>query len=331
MKRLLIVALLATVVMCGFNSCEDSAMTGTATYNGKVVNEYTNEPFADVDVKVTNGDKVHSMTKTLEDGTFSVEVRLAEIDDTYYILIDNNKTRTKRVDIPAFGVGEYNVGTIVIKGPTETPDVETTLVRVDNKSLVFCEGNVFDSGEAAVTERGICWSTSTPTIKDSKIECGEGNGGFSCQIEDIPDVHAKNYYIRAYATNKYGTSYGETIMIDHKNPYNLPVVEEQHIKYIVLPYDLGNYYAGSGDTKDMAERACKHLDVYDKNDWEVPIIAVLELLYQYREEIGGFSAQRYWSATESERNTYYYVDFSTGKKGTLYLGSLYGVRPVRRY
>ena len=166
MKKFSLFALVATIVLCGFSSCEESAsMGGVATYTGKVINEYTDEPLADIDVKVTNGDKIHSMTKTISDGTFSIEVRLAEINDKFYILIGNNKVGTKQVEIPAFGSGEYNVGTISIKGPTETPVVETTLVRVDGKNLIFCEGKVVEIGEAAVTERGICYGTSTPTIK----------------------------------------------------------------------------------------------------------------------------------------------------------------------
>lgn len=325
MKRFLTLAVLAAVVLCGFNSCDESAMSGVATYTGKVINEYTDEPLKDVDVKVTNGDKIHSMTKTLDDGTFSIEVRLAEINDQFFILVGNNKVGTKQVDIPAFGVGEYNVGTITIKGPTETPVVETTLVRVDARNLIFCEGTVVEVGEAAVTERGICYGTSTPTIKNNKIECGEGKGGFSCMIEDIPDVHAKNYYVRAYATNSFGTSYGETVMIDHRNPYNLFKLEDKGVSYLVLPYDLSNenyFDAGS---------VCSELIAYDYDDWELPTIAVLELMYLKKDTIGGFSNQTYWSNSKYSDYYYYGVDFSNGRKKDAYHYDNCGVRPVRKY
>lgn len=333
MKKIISFVFVAAIVLCGFNSCEDPTSGGIATYTGKVINEYTDEPMIDIDVKVTNGDKIHQMTKTLDDGTFSIDVRLAEINDKYYILIGNNKVGTKKVEIPAYGVGEYNVGTITIKGPTETPVVETTLVRVDSKNLIFCEGKVVEVGEAAVTERGICWGTYTPTINNNKIACGEGKGGFSCQIENIPDVHAKNYYVRAYATNKYGTSYGEAIMIDHKNPYHLPTVTEGSVTWIVLPYDLGNFYAGSYSSYTYyAGNACKNLVAYDWNDWKVPTIAVLELLYKNKSTIGGFSNQKYWSDSESSDNYYYWIDFSNGNKGSARCTNYkYGVRPIRKY
>lgn len=328
MKRILFFAVLATVVLLGFDSCEDTTTSGIATYVGKVINEYTDEPFADVDVKVTNGDKIHAMTKTLKDGTFSVEVHLNEINKDYYILIGNAKMETKKVEIPAYGAGQYNVGTIMIKGPTETPVVETTLVRVDSKTLIFCEGKVAEAGEASVTDRGICWGTFTPTIENGeKISCGNGKGDFSCSIE-VPDVYEKNYYIRAYATNKYGTSYGEAIMIDHRNPYDLPIVEDGKVKWMVLPYDLGNYYAGN----NYAGSACKQLNAYGWNDWEVPTIAVLELLYTHRERIGGFTDIDYWSSSQSNGSYYYYINFRSGERGASYYDDFKkGVRPVRKY
>ena len=262
-------------------------------------------------------------------GADFIEVRLAEINDKFYILIGNNKVGTKQVEIPAFGSGEYNVGTISIKGPTETPVVETTLVRVDGKNLIFCEGKVVEIGEAAVTERGICYGTSTPTIKNSKISCGEGKGGFSCQIEDIPDVHAKNYYIRAYATNKYGTSYSEAVMIDHRNPYNLPVVEDKTTKYIVLPYDLNNasWYYDSSSPSEL----CSELIAYDYDDWDLPTIAVLQLVYLNKDKIGGFTNNAYWSSSKSSSYDYYCVDFSSGDVSSKYYTYYAEVRPVRKY
>ncbi len=331
MTRFFAAAFLAAIVLCGFSSCGESATQYLAIYNGKVVNVYTDEPFADVDVKVTNGDKIHSMTKTLDDGTFSIEVRLNEINKDYYILVGNAKMETKKIEIPAYGAGQYNVGTIMVKGPTEAPVVETTTVRVDSKTLLFCEGSVIESGEASVTDRGVCWGTSTPTIEnDKKISCGSGKGGFSCSVE-VTDVHAKNYYIRAYATNKYGTSYGETIMIDHRNPYDLPIVEEGKVKWMVLPYDLDNavMYDPDSPSSNTAQIECETLDAYDYNDWNLPTISILELLYRYKDEIGGFSDQVYWSSSARDGDSYYNIRFSDGNKSYGY--GTAGVRPVRQY
>lgn len=343
------ITLIATLILYGFSSCEKTEES-IAMYNGKVVNANTDEPFEGVDVKVTNGDKTHASTKTLEDGTFSLEVRLAEINQEYYILVGNTHIGTKKVDIPAFGDGSYNVGTISIVGPIETPTVKTSLVRVDNKNLLYCEGDVIESGEANVTDKGICWGTSTPTIDNGTVvSCGGGKGGYSCSVE-VPNVHIKNYYVRAYATNKYGTSYGETIMIDHKNPYNLYKLEDQNLSYLVLPYDLvggelGDINNTGDDSKKILEnnsayQLCANLVAYDYSDWELPSIQLLQLIYEKKNEIGGFDntwygSSSYWGSDGSKyinnyvAYDYYWINFGTGKRS--HGCGIVNVRPIRRY
>jgi hypothetical protein len=64
-----------------------------------------------------------------------------------------------------------------------------------------------DNGEQ-VTARGVCWSTTTnPTIAlSTKTSDGTGNGTFTISIAGLQG--ATLYYLRAYATNSVGTSYG---------------------------------------------------------------------------------------------------------------------------
>ncbi|MBR4536675.1 MAG: fibrobacter succinogenes major paralogous domain-containing protein [Bacteroidales bacterium] len=70
-------------------------------------------------------------------------------------------------------------------------------------------GNVVNDGGADVTTRGVCWSTSnTPTLTDSHTSDGTGTGEFTSDMTGlIPGV---TYYVRAYATNSWGTGYGES-------------------------------------------------------------------------------------------------------------------------
>ena len=69
-------------------------------------------------------------------------------------------------------------------------------------------GNVTSDGGATVTARGICWSTSqNPTISDSKTSDGAGTGSFTSTMTGL--TKNTTYYVRAYATNSVGTSYGE--------------------------------------------------------------------------------------------------------------------------
>ena len=71
-------------------------------------------------------------------------------------------------------------------------------------------GNITNDGGAAVTSRGICWSLNpNPTILNSKSSDGNGTGKFTSNLSNLsPNT---KYYVKAFATNTYGTSYGNEI------------------------------------------------------------------------------------------------------------------------
>ena len=76
-------------------------------------------------------------------------------------------------------------------------------------------GNVTNDGGAAVTERGVCYSTSAnPTTANTKITSSSGLGQFTCNLTDLQD--GTTYYARAYAVNKKGTAYGEEVSFTTK-------------------------------------------------------------------------------------------------------------------
>ena len=88
-----------------------------------------------------------------------------------------------------------------------TPTVTTGNVTNISTTTATCPYNVTADGGSAVTERGVCWSTSEePDITDSKTEDGEGTGAFTSDLSGLnPNT---TYYVRAYATNAQGTGYG---------------------------------------------------------------------------------------------------------------------------
>jgi uncharacterized protein (TIGR02145 family) len=87
------------------------------------------------------------------------------------------------------------------------PTLTTSLVTAVNDNVVTCGGNITSDGGFDVTARGVCWGTSkTPTIYNNITKDSVGTGTFNSVISSLlPDVV---YYVRAYATNKIGTSYG---------------------------------------------------------------------------------------------------------------------------
>lgn len=102
------------------------------------------------------------------------------------------------------------------------PVVSTTTVSSITYTSAKTGGNVTSDGGATVTDRGICYSTSSnPTISNSKISSGSGTGPFTTNLAGLSD--GTTYFIRAYATNKKGTSYGEQRSFT-TNAYGKPTV-----------------------------------------------------------------------------------------------------------
>lgn len=99
-----------------------------------------------------------------------------------------------------------------IVAPTVTT---TSQSQVTNKSFVV-SGNVTDWGGANVTDRGIVYSTSAnPTIDNAtKISTGTGLGTFSSYAYGV--ASSTLYYVRTFATNAAGTSYGSQATVTTK-------------------------------------------------------------------------------------------------------------------
>ena len=89
----------------------------------------------------------------------------------------------------------------------DPPTVTTNTVSNIGITTATCGGNVTNAGGTSVTARGVCWSTSqNPTVSGSHTSNGSGTGSFTSNITGL--TAATTYYVRAYATNSGGTSYG---------------------------------------------------------------------------------------------------------------------------
>ena len=92
-----------------------------------------------------------------------------------------------------------------------TPVLTTT--NASNITLIGASsgGNITSDGGAGITSRGVVWSTTqNPTISlTTKTNDGVGVGTYTSNIASLtPNT---TYYVRAYATNSVGTSYGNEI------------------------------------------------------------------------------------------------------------------------
>ncbi len=99
-------------------------------------------------------------------------------------------------------------------------------------------GNVTSGGGASVTARGVCWNTSpNPTTANSKTSDGTGTGVF---VSSLTGLTANTlYYVRAYATNSVGTSYGNTVTFTTILNQLLPTVTTTDISGSGTTYATG--------------------------------------------------------------------------------------------
>jgi hypothetical protein len=93
-----------------------------------------------------------------------------------------------------------------------SPVLTTTAISTFTSTTAVSGGNITSNGGVLVTYRGVCWSTSSsPTISNSKTIDGTGSGSFTSSITGLtPNT---TYYVRAYATNSIGTSYGNELIL----------------------------------------------------------------------------------------------------------------------
>ena len=72
-------------------------------------------------------------------------------------------------------------------------------------------GEILSDGNASILSRGVCWNTnSNPTIDDSYVNNNSDNTSYQCLIDGL--LANTEYYIRAFATNEFGTYYGNELI-----------------------------------------------------------------------------------------------------------------------
>lgn len=90
--------------------------------------------------------------------------------------------------------------------------VTTTAASAISYSTALSGGNVTSDNGAPVASRGICWATtSLPTVADSCYTEAGGLGSYSRQLTGL--ASSTTYYVRAFAVNDGGTSYGNEVSL----------------------------------------------------------------------------------------------------------------------
>lgn len=90
------------------------------------------------------------------------------------------------------------------------PSVTTTVASSVTQNSAISGGEVTSGGATEVTARGICWGTAiNPDISGDHTIDGTGTGAFTSNLNGL--LESTIYHVRAYATNSYGTSFGDDL------------------------------------------------------------------------------------------------------------------------
>ena len=94
-----------------------------------------------------------------------------------------------------------------IQSAITTPSITTSTATSITSIEATLNGEVTADGGASITERGFVYSTSSnPTTSDNKVIVGSGTGTFAQSVTGL--TLNTTYYVKAYAINSEGTSYG---------------------------------------------------------------------------------------------------------------------------
>jgi uncharacterized protein (TIGR02145 family) len=245
----------------------------------------------------TNNNPTLSDTKTTDgtgDANFISQLNGLSPGTTYYI-------RAYATNSLGTSYGSENSFSTI----TSLPILSTASITSITKTSAVSGGEISSDGGLPITEKGICWSTkSSPTKSDSKTTEGIGIANFTSQLAGLLD--GATYYVRSYATNANGTSYGNEINFTTES-YVLPVIQTVNAANISRDNaTCGGIFTVIGDLPILAKGVCWSLQ---------PTPTINDNKIVEGSGSGGFQGQVTGLLGGS---TYYVRAYFTTEKGTYY-------------
>lgn len=135
-------------------------------------------------------------------GTYTSSITGLTLGTTYHV-------RAYAYNSSGYGYGSDVTFTTLASA--SLPTLSTTAVTLITSTSATSGGIITADGGAAVTARGVCWSTTAnPTVAlATKTTDGTGIGTFTSNITGL--LGGTTYHVRAYATNSTETGYGTDI------------------------------------------------------------------------------------------------------------------------
>jgi hypothetical protein len=161
----------------------------TVTEKGICYSLYSSRPTTDGSKMVdsSTGNNISAkLTGLKEGGVYYLTAYAVTRDGTFYS------------DVATVALNRTYTPSITMKGVSNIGETEATVTA-----------DVTSDGGRSITERGICWSStsSTPTLENGSTAKAEtaSTGSFAMKLSNL--TKGQKYYVRAYAKNVNGTTY----------------------------------------------------------------------------------------------------------------------------
>ena len=173
----------------------------------------------------------------------------------------------------------------------QLPTVTTNVVTNITSSSATCGGNVTFDGGFDITARGVCWGTKpNPTINDNKTNDGNGTGSFTSNLTNLTEN--TTYYVRAYATNEKGTSYGEEKSFTTMEKTVDQTITVNGVSFTMIKVEGGTFQMGAtseqGSDVDSGEKPVHSVTLSDY------YIGETEVTQKLWEAVMGSNPSHFW-------------------------------------
>lgn len=331
MNKLYYVIGIVTLILFGCSKPEEelveesniAAIHGTVVINGEPVNAAAVLLTPGGGVKVTGSDGMYDFSE-LTPGRYELKV-----------FKEGCQSFNKSIDLVAGRDEELAI--------TMSPSVGNLTI---NKSYVDMGSNesnnvagftIMNSGNAEIsweTSNAAAWISMIDPASDTVPAGGAQAVSFTINRAKLSTTMLDNYATLIVKSTTAGDGSVAELLVtvfgngDGTNTAN----DNSDMDYVML----GDLYVQTKDLSseeglnwESANRLCENSNVGDFNDWRLPTIDELAMLYTNKDVIGGFDEINYWSGTGESKN-YYCLNFNTGKQNLYTKYTELGVRAVRK-
>jgi uncharacterized protein (TIGR02145 family) len=216
MKKVAAIITMSALIMCTYSCRKDKSEVPSVSTSEVTGISYTTAVSGGI-VTGDGGDKVvargvcwsTSSGPTLADSKTTEAGTVGAFSSTLATLVPDTKYYVKAYATNANGTG-FGREIIFTTNKTAVPLVTTAQVTAVVQKSVIAGGTIVSDNGSTVVAKGVCWSKNhSPVITDSKSSSSDASGTFNILVTSL-DVNT-TYYVRAWATNRAGTSYGDEV------------------------------------------------------------------------------------------------------------------------